>query len=140
MWVAAEGGNVLNTKTVGAIALIAVIVLAVAWGIMRTRQSEEQPEWQLQQKATFLDEETLQPYTRTLGEWKTLGSENGRFKNPDTGKFTLAQPMTCAACGGQIPTPRYPAGLSEKELLAKEAEVRKTHLCPKCGKLAFAQE
>jgi len=62
-------------------------------------------------------------------EWQKLGKRNGLYKNPNTGKYSMAMPMVCPACGATIPAP---VGLGEAN--PDEArEIMEKHLCPKCG-------
>jgi len=94
-----EGGK----KTVAVAVLLIVIVGAV--GLMiRGRTARTTPTDEVLRHSTeMIDRETCELMTRKVGEWRADGEENGKYKNPKTGKFTMVEPIKCASCGEKIP-------------------------------------
>ncbi len=81
---------------------------------------------------TRIDSKSFEEFTQTLGEWDKAGEQDGMFRNPKTGEFTVTEEMTCKACGAKIPAP---SGLAPKG--ATEAEWTtfvNAYRCPKCAK------
>jgi len=86
--------------------------------------------------------------TLQLQEWRALGAKDGKWKNPETNKYTMVTPIECVACGKKVipvDLPKSPE-LSEdehesmKQMQAYNDEVEKLedeYKCPKCGKFAY---
>lgn len=97
-------------KKIGAMVLLLLVIgVAVAFGVRKTRLGGSNPtKWVLQQQVQRIDGETLELLAQTVGEWEKLGHKDGKYKNPTAGKYSMVDPMTCAACGETIPTPQMP--------------------------------
>ena len=90
-------------KIAFAIVLIAVIIAAVAFTIVRQRRGTTQPEQVRQEEITMIDEESLEEFTAPREKWEGQEQQNYRWKNPKTGQYTLRKAMTCPACRKLIP-------------------------------------
>jgi len=112
------------------VVLLVIIAFAAVFIIKNSSIGRlKQPEWVRDRKVEKIDSESLELVTRTIREWQKLGKRNGLYKNPNTGKYSMAMPMVCPACGATIPAP---VGLGEAN--PDEArEIMEKHLCPKCG-------
>jgi len=80
-----------------------------------------------------IDSKSLELITQTIGEWQKLGREDGKYKNPKTGEYTMVSVMECASCGAKIPRPEM-SGMKEEERF----RILKDYQCPKCGGPASA--
>jgi len=136
------------------ITTVCILSIAVAIGlnIKKHRSGPQPPDWVLDQESTRIDEnDPYEVITNTLREWKSLGQEEGKYRNPNTGAYSMVTPMTCGACQEQIPRPqrhrpsRPPAPPGSRlsgpaEMRAQEEawlEKVMSYKCPKCGELAF---
>lgn len=100
-------------------------------GLFHRRGSGRVPQWVLDQPLEKIDINTGAVMTRKLGEWMRLGEKNGMYKNPSSGQYTMAAPITCAACGATIPRLLPPASVvTPQQAFAWEQQLT----CPKCGK------
>jgi len=148
-----EGGK----KVAVVVVLLLVIIAAVAFVINRLGGGGVKvPESVANPKVEMIDIETLEIITRTAKEWKSLGAKNKLFKNPKTGKYTMAPVAVCSACNEKVPDPSYmfptaptriKPGQTEEEVnrliaeaMAKAAEIRRTYKCPKCGAVGTVGE
>jgi len=105
-----EGGKKLAVIVV----LILVIVGAVGLAVKMTMGEPKMPKWVEQEPREKIDVESGALITKTYGEWRKLGSKDGMYKNPETGKYTMVAPHTCGSCGEKIPSvvlPLPPGGL-----------------------------
>jgi len=115
--------------------LIAVIVLAVTSTVMRMRKPGI-PDVVKGRVIEKFDAKTGKPIKRTFGEWLKL--QKGKlpiWKNPETGEYTVVNPITCIHCKEKIPGPLLTDDILKKGPEAIEA-VRRAYVCPKCGKNA----
>ncbi len=87
----------------------------------------------MQQEVTLVDSKTGELVTQTRAAWGKLGSANGRYKNPQTGQYTMVAPIRCAACAAQVPPPEFPADATAEQV----TRALEAYRCPKCGKRAF---
>ena len=79
---------------------------------------------------------TRKLFTKTIAEWEKLGPKDGKFKNPETGEYTLVRPMQCFACWKTIPS----AGMPETRADAAGSEtdgLPAKRTCPECGNNAY---
>lgn len=121
-------------QTLAGIALVALIILAtvlVVRGLKRAAPAI--PADVIGQQIEKVDRETLELVTLPLGEWQNLGEKERRHKNPETGKYNMVNPMTCAACGKKIPPPEYSGAMSPEEV----AKATSNYTCPRCGRSAY---
>ena len=127
------------------VVLLAIIASAIVFGIKASRKGPIEPtDWVLAQPAEKIDSETLEVMKKSLGEWEKLGSREGRYKNPDTGAYTMVPTMTCPACGEKIPSPFFvisaPAGSGMSEggtPAGEDREYLAGYKCPRCGASAM---
>ena len=108
------------------VVLVAVAVGAAVYGILRIhRGPPPRPDWMMSEPMTLIDAKTYATTTKPRQEWEKLGRKGqNRYKNPETGEYTMSPVMQCGACGQQIPVPE-----NLKSLLDMEA-----YICPKCGR------
>ena len=118
---------------IGAVAILVIIATAVIivrkthllGGIEITDQVLNKP-------VEKVDTKTLEVMSLPLQQWVKLGgNEKWLYKNPKTGEFTMATPITCRNCGAKIPEPELPVDVAEAE-----AAMRKV-TCAKCGKCPY---
>lgn len=131
-------------KIMVGLVLIVIIVGAVFLAIRRSGSGPDNPpDWYLDQPVEKMDSESLEVITKTRGEWERLGRQaDGKFKNPNTGAYTMVAPMTCASCGEKIPgaavppPPRNPTMEEEMAYRRTLEDAMRDHRCPKCGQPA----
>ena len=96
-----------------------------------------------------IDAISLDLMTLPRNQWDKLGEKLGRFKNPKTGQYTMAEAVKCPHCREKIPMPQLPDApkLSAEDIKAKrmppgfaeyQAELKDIwgkYKCPKCGQL-----
>ena len=122
--------------------LLVVIVIAIVWVGKWQFRGAEAPEWfteeMAQQEVEMIDEGTNETMTKTRREWEELGRREGKYKNPDTGEFTMLAAMVCPACLKKIPVPVPPHGEkpTREEMIAFD-QVLREYACPKCGARGF---
>lgn len=127
-------------KKAGAIAaLLAIIVVAGVWVARRQFAKPKPPPSVLGGQVALIDEKSLEEITKTLGEWEKLGQRNGRYKNPTTGAYTMAEKLMCASCGEIIASPFPPGDVTKVVPREKAREIIRSFKCPKCGKPALPQ-
>ena len=141
----------MNLKKIAVIALlVAVISAAAAFTVTRIHS---EPTFYVDQKVQKIDVKSFELFSETKADWagKYAPDASGRFKNPDTGEYTMVRPMKCASCGRLIPAPNIPGEpptkpdpgkqlTREDVLLARAAaveEVLTNYKCPRCGKNAW---
>ena len=135
---------------------VVLLVVAIALLIFMGKRSglfgrPEAPKWVMQQLVEKIDVKTLKVVNLPLGKWDSLGHDaSGRYKNPETGEYTMTAAMTCPACGEKIPAPERPpdparagkdAATIEREWGERNAAWEKTraeYKCPRCGQPAIA--
>ena len=120
------------------VVLLVVIVAVIAFTMKRQIAGPKPPAWVMEREVQKIDAETNTLITKTMGEWKKLGHEEGKYKHPETGKYTCVTPMECASCGKWIPQPEVPRGLEEEGPAALD-EIYKDYKCPLCGEPAFGE-
>jgi len=125
------------------LALILVIGASIGFTLKRQFGGPEPPDETLAQLIEKIDAETLRIVAKPLGDWQEWPVRDGKYQNPDTGKFSLVDLMKCASCGEKIPAPEEPGkGLSAMESGITTADieaVEAAYRCPKCGGPAFAE-
>lgn len=132
-----DGKKIAATVVLIVVIVAALVFIAKKSGVVSS--APKPPDWVLDQQIERIDTETLAVSTKKMREWMKLGEKEGMYKNPDTGKYTMASPMVCGSCGVKIPAPMPPAestgGAPNPETQMKWQESVK---CPKCGKSPFA--
>ena len=121
-------------KIVGLVLLIAAAVVLI-W----TQAGKNKPKpgaTALARKLELMDYKTLETVTRTIGEWNDLGEVNNRYKNSETGDYTMVVPMICGSCGEKIPTALQPEGYEQMGETNIMNKIDAEYICPKCGKKA----
>ena len=118
-------------KSVKQVALGVILVIisvgAITFGVISLRKGKAMPEWVKDSPIEKIDQTTFNVVEKPYREWKDLGEKDGKYKNPSTGKYTMTDIMTCAACGEKVPQPDFPKGTIPGEILD-------AYVCPKCGK------
>ncbi len=147
-----DGGK----KLVVVVVLLAVIVAAVVFIVKRYTGEPAAPIEITGRGFPRIDIETYELVERTGDEWNTLGRKDNLFKNPNTGKYSMARPIKCSSCGEAVPHPGYlfpmpparkPPGMTNGEMDiiiadvdTKAAEILSTYACPKCGAVDIIAE
>jgi len=130
-------------KAVVAVLLIAVVVAAGVW-IARSRSSTGKGRSRAMGRLIErIDENTLETITLSVQQWKDLGHKDGKFKNPNTGTYSMLSVMKCPHCGAKIPMPirrssRMVKAVDKntgKEVMRLEQVEQVEYHCPKCGEL-----
>ena len=106
--------------------IVVILILAAGvliWGLKRSGAygNAKMPDHLAQQPMEKIDETSLEVMEKPYTEWLKLGQENGKYKNPNTGKYTMVTVMTCRHCGAKIPEPQTEADIMNFK-------------CPKCGR------
>jgi predicted RNA-binding Zn-ribbon protein involved in translation (DUF1610 family) len=116
--------------------LIVVIAVSVIVALKRAGLigKVRPPDYVMQQTLEMMDSKDMDVLmTKTLAEWENLGhNDNGCYKNPKTGKYTMVPPMICAACGQKIPRPETSA--EQQDSVREMMKIMAEYKCPKCGK------
>ena len=126
-------------KIAAVVVLLAVIAAAVVYFVKGSGLfgAKKPPQWLLENMEEKIDCETLELVTLPVAQWRSLGEESGLYKNPKTGKYTMADPMICRACNEKIPNPMLATGHAGKGSdpdAAPGMTPRARARCPKCGK------
>ena len=125
--------------------LVVVIALAIGWIVRSHYAPAEKPKWRLEeeaaQKMTLIDAGDLSTVlVKTRGEWEDLGKKHGKYKNPESGEYTMELGRACEHCREVIPAlrlgPEGTEGLSREESMAKRRaadQALRDYVCPRCG-------
>ena len=135
-----EGGK----KIIVIVILLAVII---AFGVFIAKKlgrgEPKQPGFVLARPSEQIDLESLEVMTKPLGEWRSLGHKDGKYKNPNTGNYTMVPTAICAACREKIPMPGMTTSTTPSNDAADPPEAGQTRRdrireskCPRCGELA----
>ena len=136
-----DGGK----KIIAVVVLLAIIAAAGVFSIKKSNiGGPKMPQWLLDQEIERIDAESLELVTRTRGEWQKLGPKDGKYKNPNSGKYTMVSPIDCTACGAKIPVPEGvdvdPGSIDmekRERSMEEEARIMSEYICPVCGERAF---
>ena len=113
-----------GTKFIVIVVLVGIIAAAAAYIFkMFDLGGPKPPQWVLDQPVEKIDMNTLELMTLPLGEWQHLGKKGMKYKNPNTGEYTMVLPFVCASCGEKIPHLEGDATLKMWD----------EYVCPKCG-------
>ena len=97
-----QGGK----KMVVAGILLLAIVVAVVYGVRKSDiGGPKEPEWYRDRPVEKIDKESLQLMTKPWSEWEKLGHKERKYKNPETGKYTMVPTITDPATGQKGPVP-----------------------------------
>jgi len=117
--------------------LLAIIIAGIAliWKSVR-KGAPRRPDYVMDYEIEKIDEKTLQVLVLKAREWEDLGERNGKYKNPNTGEYTMVPTMRCDSCGGTIPMHEIYAdrALQTHENLVKAYN---EYMCPLCGEHAL---
>ncbi len=145
----------MNGKKIALIVLLlAVIAFFAVFAAKRVRtEVKMMPTMVLDQKVQKIDMKTLEVFAETSADWQTKYAPDAshRYKNPNTGEYTMVDTMRCASCGQLIPEPQtnpefLPKPEPGKQKGSQKGDTRmaeamqKTlaaYLCPRCGKHAW---
>ena len=129
--------------------IVLLLTLIIASGIFCVKRLNigraKPPQWVLDQPGVRIDAETLDLITKSCGEWEDLGCKNGKYKNPNTSKYTMVGTILCAHCGELVPDIQMPPMLKGDKMDPEAAREREAafmqtiaeHKCPFCGKSPF---
>jgi hypothetical protein len=131
----------VNRQVLWAAVLAVVAIAAVGFAVWKVTRGPEVPELVRNRTTEMVDVETLQVFALKPAEWLKLGSQGTRYKNPKTGKYTMATARICKACGAKIPFPDIPpapeqddrGGSGLAEWMRQRGEILAKYKCPKCG-------
>jgi len=99
-----EGG-----KKVAIVVVLLVVIVAVAGLTMKSRMGADKPPERYQARSVEkIDIETSELITKTVAEWAELGAQNGLFKHPTTGNFTMDSVWVDPENGEKIPYSKSP--------------------------------
>lgn len=114
-------------RVVTMVALAVVIIGGVAVGVTKMlNRPPKPPTWLLDEPMSLIDEKTLVIVSKPRGAWGERQGQLTRYKNPETGEYTMAPIILCFACEQEVP---MPADLSKEDALS-------SYVCPKCSKKA----
>lgn len=127
------------TKIIVIVVLIVAVVGFVWW---RLSSSEvvggPQPPPAIRNRTVeMIDEKTLEVQEIPNSELKGLYDEElAKWKNPDTGEFTLTPVKICDTCGKPAPRVVFPPsefeGMSPLEIDFKKKQMQQAAVCPHC--------
>jgi len=124
-----------SKKTLLALGLIVVIVIAIVLIVRNRGGTDKMPAAIMAQPVELVDVKTGAVVTSTRGDVANMAID------PQTGYLKgksgdLASPMNCAACKAIIPMPPVAPGVESTSGLSTLDEALKNYVCPKCGKKA----
>jgi len=133
-------------KIVVALILLAVIVGAFWYGAKTfvSPGGAKPPKSYLKTPVEKIDQKALTLMTRSMAEWEELGKKHGKYRNPETGEYTMVDVCRCQVCGQKIPVPdasllskstKRSSGPDEEDPAAVHAV---TFNCPRCGAVTEA--
>jgi len=140
-----EGGK----KIAVIVILIVVIVGMGARFIGGGSATSKMPKWLKERQDEKIDVDTGKLATQSLEKWMKAGQKDGKYKSPESGKYTMVPPLTCAACSEKVIPATFPKApeMAEDgtgdEMEAHEAEMQKIrdeYKCPKCDGAAYQSE
>jgi len=125
-------------RVVVVVLLLAVIVVTVVYTVRSRFARPEAPPHILGVPVERVDINTGELITLSLSEWKDLGYRDGKYKNPNTGEYTMTMPIICRSCGAKIP----PLDMAEPDVADEAAfraymDARRAYRCPRCGGPAY---
>ena len=122
-----------NNRIVVVVILLVIVAAAVIW-LTVSGDKGQMPAAMRGDVLKKVDVVTGESVTATREEWEKLGRKGIRWKNPDTGDYTVVNGMTCEVCGALVSGPDI--SLQQK----REHEPRwyeqqlDDYICPMCGK------
>lgn len=122
-------------KILAAVALTIVIVAAVVFIVRASSPrsgAARAPAWVTEDKVEKIDVETGGVSALTQAEWTSLGAQDGKYKSPKSGKYTMSAVIVCASCGAKVPAPAVQRGPEGMKALLQ-------YKCPRCGKAVVKQ-
>ena len=128
-----------STKNIIVVSLlVAVIAVAVAYMMKSNFAGPKAPPHIQGVGVERVDVNSAELITRSLSEWDDLGYRDGKYKNPNTGEYTMTVPIICRSCEAKIP----PVNMAEPDETDKEAsrayeEAKQAYRCPRCGGPAY---
>lgn len=121
-------------QVIGVAAFVIVGAVVLIWGLIRVGVigGMKPPAWVGGQPIELIDVTTGELVTKSYEDWEELGRKGDRWKNPETGEYTMTKPITCGSCGAKIPPPSSGPDPEGTGLGLIRAIARAN--CPKCGK------
>ncbi len=125
------------------VVIIAVVVGIIAFVWWRLSAAEviggtKPPEVIRNREIPRIDEKTLEIISMPRDEWDKLGKKDGRWQNPETGEYTVANIIYCEHCQKEIPQPIIPEseleGVPPELRDIKHEQLMAQQKCPHCGR------
>jgi hypothetical protein len=130
-----EGGKRI-VAVAGLVGLLVVIAGAIVFIVKAQWGEQPVPERIKSQETRKIDVKTHQIMIKPLIEWNRLGQKGARYKNPETGEFTMATAIKCWSCREWIPS--MPAGGGGPPKVAGVLEqVQAGYVCPLCKERVY---
>jgi len=125
-------------RIVVVVLLAAVISVAVVYTVRSNFADPKPPPHIMNVLVERIDVNNLELITLSLSEWEDLGYRDGKYKNPNTGEYTMTMPIICRSCGAKIP----PLDMAEPDWADEAAsraymEAKRAYRCPRCGGPAY---
>jgi len=123
-------------KIILLVALIVAIAIAIFFAVKSALRMERptRPDWSMRQPVELIDKDSFEVVTMTDGERLKLPKQNGYYKNPKTGTYTLTRCVRCANCGEKVPMPPVPEDMLARHNLEEIGTWAAKQICPKCKK------
>jgi hypothetical protein len=142
-----------STKLV-AIIVVAVIVVGVGLFLKGRMNKSKLPPGVRDKMVEKVDADNGEVISRSIADWDKLGKKNGKYKNPNTGNYSMVTGHLCASCGQRIPDVEMPdhpewnpdpntkPDFRERDRLMQQynmevEQVKRDAICPKCGDPAY---
>ena len=112
--------------------LVAISLLGITLAIVKTFRlgGGKPPDRVTGVVVKKIDEKSLEVFNLTEAEWMDLGQKDQRYKNPQTGEYTVVTALVCAGCGKDMPSLIYPRGADA----AVRQQFDDNWVCPHCGR------
>jgi len=120
-------------RTLIAVVLVAVAAVALWYAVGKVARTSgrKPPKSYMTMPVEKIDQKSLKLITKSMAEWEKLGQKNGKYKNPETGEYTMVEACRCQACGQKIPMPEKVS--SEPGAVEPGEERIEKFRCPRCG-------
>ena len=129
-----EGKRIIYTAV-----LVALIIVTAIVCYHRLGGGQAIPERILKEPMSKMDTKTMEIVTLSREDWqgKYKPDASGYYKNPKTGEYTMAEIITCARCGKQVPEKSFLHEITQVGILQRKAVMEKLRsecVCPYCKK------
>ena len=139
-------------KIITVVVLLAIIVVVVVFGIKRMNiGGPKPPEFYFTEQVQKIDLESKEIFTLTRREWLKRRLKDGKkFKNPNTGEYTVVSAIKCPGCGKLIPSIEHLLPARKIDSTAPDFEearrvldlekdkITSEYKCPECGMRVYS--